>query len=240
MYFADEKRDIEVEIVSVDDIYIDCTPELSIKSPKSITLLKSVQTSAFVRAVCHYEEITYLGTDNHAVETIDCDFNIQTLASLGGNSHLCNISIHGERIYVQLSGECLCTLNAYDLSGQLITQWNRTDSCWHTRPAIVSNQIVVPDYEDNQLTVYSLTGQVVKHITCLQLSSAASACAVDSNSIIVTNYETSEVFKVNINTEKTEWTCDEIAEPEAVAIYEKDFVCVGSEEQISFLNINTG
>ena len=224
----------------MDDIYIDCTPELSINSPKSITLIKSVQTSAFVRAVCHYKEVTYLGTDNHAVETIDSDFNIQTLASLGGNSVLYNISIHEERIYVQLSGEFWCTLNVYNLSGELITKWIRTDRCDSTRPAIVSNQIVVPDYEENQLTVYSLTGELIKHISCPQLNSAASACAVDKNSIIITNYETSAVFKVNISTEEAVWTCNDVAEPEAVAIYGKYYVCVGSKKKISFLGINTG
>ena len=42
------RRDLEVEIVSIDNIYIDCTPELSTKLPKSIALLKSVKPSTYV------------------------------------------------------------------------------------------------------------------------------------------------------------------------------------------------
>ena len=200
--------------------------------------------SIYIRTVCHYKGVIYLGTDNWTVETIDSDFNIKTLVSLAKGKYTDGISIHEERIYVLVSGRGLYTINVYDLSGQLITQWNRTDSCWETRPAIVSNQIVVPDCENNQLTVYSLTGEVIKHITCPQLSGnrliSASAGAVENNSIIVTDYNTSKVFKVNISTEETVWTCNDVAKPEAVAIYGKDYVCVGSKGKISFLNINTG
>ena len=241
LFIVEERRDVEVKIVSIDNIYIDCTSELSIKPPKSITLLKSVKTSGNAHAVCHYKGVTYLGTYNCTVETIDSDFNIKTLVSLGKGRYPFGISIHEDRIYVLLSrwgGPY--TINVYDLSGQLITQWNRTDSCLYNRPAIVSNQIVVPDYQNKQLTVYSLTGEVIKHITCSHLSGASSACAIDNNSIIVTSYHTFQVFKVNISTEETVWTCNDVALPQAVAIYGKDYVCVGSEEKISFLNINTG
>ena len=186
---VDKRRDVEVEIVSTDKIYIDCASELSIKS---ITLKKSVQTSAEVFAVCHYKGVTYLGTCSYAVETIDSDFNIKTLVSLGKGMYPHGISIHKERIYVLVSDGGSYTINVYDLSGQLISQWNRTDSCWDTRLAIVSNQIVVPDYKNKQLTVYSLAGKVIKHITCPQLCSAAAVCAVDNNSIITTNYNTSQ------------------------------------------------
>ena len=245
LYFVDERRDLEAEIVSIDNIYIDCTSEHSTKPPKSITLLKSVQTSAYTDAVLHYKGVTYLGTNNYTVETIDSDFNIKTLVSLGEDKLPRGISIHDERIYVLVSGvEGPYTINVYDLSGQLITQWDRTDSCFSTRLSIVSNQIVVPDYENKQLTVYSLTGEVIKCISCPLISgdedSQASTCVVDNNSIIVTHCDTSQVFKVNISTEETVWTCNDVAEPLSVATYGKDYVCVGSEGKISLLNINTG
>ena len=149
MYFAGERRDVEVEIVSIDKIYIDCASELSIKPPKSITLLKSVKTTARIYAVCHYKRVTFLGT-GCTVETIDSGFNIKTLVSLGRYMYPFGISIHKERIYVLVVGfERPCAINVYDLSGQLITQWNRTDSFYHARPAILSNQIIVPDNENN-------------------------------------------------------------------------------------------
>ena len=238
---VDKRRDVEVEIVSTDKIYIDCASELSIKS---ITLKKSVQTSAEVFAVCHYKGVTYLGTCSYAVETIDSDFNIKTLVSLGKGMYAHGISIHEERIYVLTSDGGPYSVNVYDLLGQLITKWKKPYSAWDIRLAIVSNQIVVPDYKNQKLTVCSLSGKVIKHITCPQLSgnkySPTSTCAVDNNSIIVTDFNTSKVFKVNIRTEETVWTCNDVAKPEAVAIYRKDYVCVGSKGKISFLNINTG
>ena len=236
--FVEDRRDVEVEIVATDNIYVDCTSKLFIESPKSVTLIKSVQTSAYVYAVCHYKGVTYLAT-GQAVETIDSDFNIKTCASLNRCPY--GITIDKEKIYVLVSGKGgPPTINVHDLSGKRITKWNRTDSCWYIRPAIVSNQIVVPDCANQLLTIYSLAGRVIKHITCPQLCGAASVCAVDNNFIIVFDYETSEVFKVNISTEETVWTCNDVAKPEAVAIYGKDYVCVGSKGKISFLNINTG
>ena len=71
-----------------------------------------------------------------------------------------------------------------------------------------------------------LEGEVIKHITCPQLSGAASVCSADNNSIIVADYKTSQVFKVNISTEETVWKCNDIDKPEAVAIYGKDYFCV--------------
>ena len=122
-----------------------------------MTLLNSVQTSAYVRAVCHYKEITYLVTDHCTVETIDSDFNIKTLVSMDKRRHPHGISIHEDRIYVLLSRwDGPNTINVYDVSGQLITHWNRTDSCMNNRLAIVSNQIVVPDNKNKQLTVVCL------------------------------------------------------------------------------------
>ena len=155
--------------------------------------------------------------------------------------------MHEKRIFVHvklLGGSQTSNVHVYDISGRLITKWNKSDHRSSIRPAVVSNQIVVPDYMNNQLTVYSLTGQVSKRFTCPQLSGSiqneAIACAVDNESVIVIDCDSSQVFKVNINTEETVWTCYEVAEPQAVAIYGKDFVCVGSRETISFLNINTG
>ena len=246
MYISivEKRRDVEVEIVSIDNIYIDCAPELSIKPPKSITLLKSVQTYAEVYAVCHYKGVTYIGTWNYTVKTIDSNFNVKNLVSLGKGMYPHGISVYEERIYVLTSDGGPYSVNVYDLLGQLITKWKEPYSAWDIRLAIVSNQIVVPDYKNKTLTVYSLSGKVIKHITCPQLSgntySPTSTCTVDNNSIIVTDYNTSKVFKVNISTEETVWTCTDVAEPEAVAIYGKDYVCVGSKGKISFLNINTG
>ena len=245
MYVTDNSRDMEVEVVPKDNTHIDCTPEPSIKLPESISLSNSVRASAYVYAVCHYKGVTYLGTMKRTVEAIDSDFNLKTLVSLSGNRYPVGICIHDDTIYVIVSGVLgRYTINVYDLSGQLITQWNRSDSCFYIKPAIVSDQVVLPNYRNKQLTAYSLRGEVIKHVSCPQLSGSwidhTSVCAVDDETVVVTSYNKSKVFKVNINTGETVWTCNDVAKPIAVAIYGKDYVCVGSYGKISFLNINTG
>ena len=187
-----------------------------------------------------------MGTQDCTIVAIDGDFNSKTLVTLGTDHWPYAIIIRKSKMYVLVSGgpSTPCTINVYDLSGQLISQWNRKDKCHYIRPAIVSNQIVIPDAINKQLTVYSLSGEVIKNIPCPQfkgrIADRFSICKADNNSVIVSNKTASEVSKINITTGDTVWTCNEIAEPQAVAIYEKNYVCVGSEGKISILQINTG
>ena len=210
-----------------------------------MVLIKSVNTSSFCHSICHYKGVTYVGTQVCTIVAIDGDFNFKTLVTLSKSHWPYGISIHENKMYALVTNnDKPCTINVYDLSGQLISQWDRKDKCHYVRPAIVSNQIVVPDTDSKQLTVYSLFGKVSKHIPYPQFTGidneGSSICTADKNSIIVSTMDSSQISKINITTGETVWTCNYIVEPQAVAIYGKNYVCVGSKEKISFLNINTG
>ena len=271
--FVDAKREVEVAVVSTDNIYIDCTSEIATKPlpfkygtkfrssklenqpppfkittkppPGSMVLTKSVNTSSFCHSVCHYKGVTYVGTQNGTIVAIDSQYNSKALVVLGSGDWPYGLIIHENKMYVLVSNKCGGgTISVYNLSGQFILQWDRKDICHYIRPAIVSNQIVVPDTDSKQLTVYSLSGKVIKHIPYPQFKSGvwgrSSICTADNNSIIVSTMDSSQVSKINIATGEAVWTCKDIVEPQAVAIYGNDYVCVGGEGKISFLNINTG
>ena len=136
-------------------------------------------------------------------------------------------------------------INCYDFTGQLLSTWKCADRNHYTRPAVVANQIVVPNPLQRRLTVYSLTGEVIKHITRLPIANSSAyqgmaVCAVDSNSVVVTRFPESLVFKVNIETGKTMWTCRDVPKPQGVAVYSKEYVCVVSQGNLSFINTATG
>ena len=210
-----------------------------------MVLIKSVNTRSFCHSVCHYKGVTYAGTQNFTIVAIDSQFNSKTLVALSSGGWPYGIVIHENRIYALVSNNLDGgTINVFNLSGQFISQWDRNDICHYVRPAIVSNQIVIPDTDNKQLTVYSLSGQVIKHIPYPQfkgdIHGKSSLCTTGNNSVIVTYEATSQVSKINITTGETVWTCKELVKPQAVAIYGNDYVCVVGEGKISFLNINTG
>ena len=178
-----------------------------------------------------------------ALVAIDEDFNSKTLVS--GYYRTYFIMLHENRIYVsyETSGSPL-RINVYGLTGQPISEWVGKDNGNFSRPAIVSNQIVVPDTRNQQLTVYSLSGETLRYISNFQLTGdigrSSSICTADKNCIIVSTMVSSQISKINITTGEAVWTSNDIVNPQAVAIYGKNYVCVGSERKISFLNVNTG
>ena len=198
--FVDERRELEVEIVSADNIYIDCISEITTKSfPKlELVLLKSVNTKEFCHSICHYKGVTYMATIE-ALVAIDEDFNSKTLVS--GYYRTYFIMLHENRIYVsyETSGSPL-RINVYGLTGQPISEWVGKDNGNFSRPAIVSNQIVVPDTRNQQLTVYSLSGETLRYISNFQLTGdigrSSSICTADKNCIIVSTMVSSQISKI--------------------------------------------
>ncbi|XP_067930881.1 uncharacterized protein [Watersipora subatra] len=140
LQIKDQRRDIEVGIVTADTIAITFAP------PKSLVLQKSVRTSGFCHGMCHYE-------------------------------------------------------------GNL--------------PAIVSNQLVIPDYRKSQIIVHSLDGTVSKKVRHSALKeNGVSVCAIDINSVIITTFSDSKVCKVDLSSEKEIWVCTNVKNPQAVILHE--------------------
>ena len=246
-YAVAKRRDVEVEIASAYTIYIDCDHDLRSKPfPKSMNLLKSVNVSSVCHSVCYHEGKTYLGTQSQTVDVIDGSYNLnKSFIKLNKAHWAYGITVHDNKIYALVSNKpgvsASCTINVYGLSGRLINSWKREDTTHYVRHAIVSDHLVVPDISNKRLTLYSLNGQVLKHIALSKVESGSTRsaiCAIDKDSVIMAN--TSQVFRVNITTEEMKWACSEVNSIYACAMYGKDYVCTVSNKKITFLNINTG
>lgn len=242
-------RNIENEIVSTNDIHLSWNEKLSATllpvPPTSMTFLKLIEPFSFGHSVCHYKGQTYIGTQDCSVDVIDTDYKLQTsFLSVQQKHWPYGIAAVDNRLYILTAGDSQCEIGAYDLSGRKITQWNHSDNRHFTRPGITSDKIIVPDRTNSRLTVYSLTGKLIKHIYCPLLNTRSlrgtSVCAIDGSSVVVTNYETSKVFRVDIDTGETVWTCDAVARPHGAVIHGRDFVCVVRVKKISFLDAHTG
>ena len=133
----------------------------------------------------------------------------------------------------------------YDLSGQLITSWQHSDYSYfdsRNKLVVIGNQVIVGDASNHRLTVYSLTGDNIRHISCAQFGDYSSICEAGDNSVVITNYWANEVYKFSLTTGQRYWTSTAMRSPAAVVCYADQYVLVAIlyASTINVLDINTG
>jgi len=210
--------------------------------PTQLSLLHTVSVSGWCTSVCSYQGNTYVGLWGGRVDIID-EKNQLSREFVGEGNLVHGVAVYKDRLYTLEYG-IPYTVTVHDLTGKLITNWTHTnDESGLSKLAVISDQVVIPDRQNKILTVYSLTGEVIKHIQCPLLSrNWVSMCAVDNLSVVVSDYETSKVFKVNIPSGEFEWTSQDVPYPEGVAYHGgRVFVTKYSNTtRVWILDVNTG
>ena len=155
------------------------------------------------------------------------------------------VTIYHDNIYV-LSRKDRTTdqkVRRYDLSGNLLSTWPHSlDKCFHFTDLIFSSdRVVVPDRTNGQLIVYTVEGRTIKHIPCPMEGDFTSLCSLGTDSVVVSDQATSQVFRVDISTSKIVWKL-KTTKPLGVTNYGEDYVflCCSGRSEIFILNSNTG
>jgi len=246
MYIVEEKRDIEIDLVPTADMIISLDQGMTTPTlPKSLKLLQSVDVSSNCWSVCKYEGDTYVGLNGAGVDRIDKSFSVfKSFISL--TNSVAGITVHKNKLYAL---QCISSTNwkvhVYDLTGKQVTSWSHHDSSEYVNNlAIVDDQVVVPDRGNKRLTIYSLTGEVIKHVSCPLLSNSHTAiCAADRHCVVVSDYGSSQVFKLDLTTEKVIWTWKDVSRPQGVTCYRSKYILVtncSSKTTIWILDVETG
>jgi len=248
MYIVEEKRDIEVDLVPAADVIISLDQGVTTPTPpKSLKLLQSVDVSDYCLSVCKYEGNTYVGLDSGVgIDRIDESFSVSKLFIFLTN-WVTGVTVHRNKLYaLEL---CITSNNwevhVYGLTGKQLTSWSHLDSSGYVNNlAIVDDQVVVPDRGSKRFTIYSLTGEVIKHVPCPLLSDSGTAiCAADRHCVVVSDSRSSQVFKFDSTTEKGIWTCKDVSEPLGVTRYRSKYILVtnrSSKTPIWILDVKTG
>jgi len=248
MYIVEKKRDTEVDLVPAADMIISLdrgvtTPTL----PKSLKLLQSVDVSSSCYSVCKYEGSTYVGLNNGVgIDRIDESFSVfKSFASV--TNFVPGVAVHRNKLYaLQYTSSTNWVVHVYDLTGKQVTSWSHHNSSEYINNlAIVDGQVVVPDRGNKRLTIYSLTGEVIKHVSCPLHSSnySTAICAADKHCVVVSEYGSSQVFKLDLTTEKVIWTCKDVSQPLGVTCYKSKYILVtnfSSKTTIWILDVETG
>lgn len=261
IFISDESGSIYLEVSSLDHLVIDCKnglsmfpydANLSLSLPKTLELSKTLLLSTYPFSVCHYKGVTYVGLYGGNVDRIDSDYQItQGFLSLG--NHVSGIKCYKDRLYTLVCGKPY-TVRVHSLSGEPLTSWYNNNgftynnsmyyiSTHATKLCIVSDQVIVPDRNNNRLTVYSLSGKIVRDVPCrLPSWGNIAMCSAGDDSVVVSTESTDEVFKINITTGAVSWKSPHVDQPGGVVRYGEENLLVAccTSGQIQILNILTG
>ena len=181
----------------------------------------------------------FVGLFNRSVVRIDEKLQVSSFPKFPG--YVQALSVYNDRLYILVSGSP-CTVHVYKTCGEFVTKWNHNDNTRYISGlAVVSDQVVVPDRQNKQLVVYTLSGQLVKSISCPLSKHWVSLCAAGADSVIVSDYNASKVFKVSIATGEVKWT-NSVTNPQGVTCYGQKSVMVvrSNSSDIKILNTDTG
>lgn len=225
----------------------DQTDSEAMAHPTSLKLLKELSLNSHCATVRHHEGRVYAGLLDGSLVRIASDFETASLLNLsnGLSGGVGGIAFCGN-LMVTTTGLCETkTVGVHELSTcKLVKTWSHNDSeKLGNNLAVVNGQVVVVDRKDKRLSVYTIDGELVKHIPCQQIvEHYVSLCSADHDSVILSNNLSSSVYKVSISKGQIEWEST-VGLPLSVACY-KDKYCVvnseGSFNSITILDINTG
>ena len=217
--------------------------------PTTLQLIREVKIDDDCITVAASGEDVYVGTLQGKILKIDKQGQFQVFANIGG--YIVGLVIQSGTLYTlnTYTRTSKIGIFQYDLGTiQRIRFWGHADKseCWGSRMVVTQNQLVVSNVTNHRLTIYSLTGQLIRHVDCPQISTyCVCICVSPSNPdvIIVSDWWPSRVFAVNLTTGAVLWTNSDISEPRGIVSYGSEHVLVtklGFQTQLSILNVHTG
>ncbi|XP_067930743.1 uncharacterized protein [Watersipora subatra] len=235
-----EAREIELKMVDAVDI-----PVCQLFPPTSLMFNNVVDNVVECHSVCNYDEFTYVGGVGSTVYKIDdSDSSVTSISSIEGIDNVNGLSVYNEKLYILVYPYKVIIT---DMNATKITSWVHPDKSDHANKLVVTGEkVVVPDRSNKRLTVYSLDGQVIKYIPCLQDGElqAMALCALDQRFVVVSSANTSTVFRVNIETGEVMWTSTAVTKPGGVTCYTKKYILVtplaSDPTEIHILHADTG
>jgi len=246
VHFTGKKRDIEVDLISAADVSISLDQGVTTSTlPNSLKLLQSVDVSNLCYSVCSYEGNTYVGLHGGRVARVDENYNV-TLSFVTVNDYVFGLTAYKDQLYSLVRvGSNNWKVEVNDFSGNQVTSWTHSDiRGYSNKLVIVDDQVVVPDRLSKRLTIYSLTGEVIKQVSCfLHSKNWVAICAADIHCVVVSDYNSSQVFKLDLTTEKVIWTCKDVNNPQGVTCYRSKYILVtnrSSKTTIWILDVKTG
>ncbi|XP_067940943.1 uncharacterized protein [Watersipora subatra] len=235
-----KSREIELEVAPADDVII-VDDDSMFRLPEQTTHLKTVKLPACPLSLCHKSGYLYVGMDNHNIARIDRSFSIDQ-SFITCSAQVYSIAVYKDRVYTLLASSPY-TVCVFDMLGKRLAFWVVSCSSNNCNAlAVVSDEVVVAEQPHSRLAVFSLSGQLHKHVPCTLIGQAHTfISSVDDSSIIISDSTTAKVSRFNITTGKVEWSVS-VTNPRGVCCYGSRYLLVGrySRKNIQIVDLVTG
>ena len=170
MFFSDSDINITAELFIADSKTITLSNQDAL--PSKLKLIREVKTANYCGTACHYKGYTYGGQNGVAIDKIDQQGNvIKDFVRLEGD--VISIAAHEDTLY------CLTyNVNSYsdmihffNINGEPFRRrmWlhPKVLPYWGSRMIVVNgSQFAVGDWAEQQIIIYSLTGDIIKKVPC--------------------------------------------------------------------------
>ena len=140
--------------------------------PSKLKLIREVKTANYCGTACHYKGYTYVGQNGGAIDKMDQQGNvIKDFSRLEGD--VISIAAHEDTLY------CLTynvnsqsdMIHFFNINGEPFRRrmWLHQEVLpyWGSRMIVVNgSQFAVGDWAEQQIIIYSLTGDIIKKVPC--------------------------------------------------------------------------
>jgi len=224
---ADKKRDVTLLI------------------PRYLKCSKSFGVSQMCSSVCTNEGNTYVRLQSNAgIVRLDRRFQTKLFFM---HENVTGVTVYKDKLYALIDPKPeypICKVKVYTLNGNEVGSWTH-GFCSESQVVIVDYQVVIPNRIRKEITVYSLAGKIVQCFSCSLLteSSPIFICAADRHCVVVSDYTSSQVFKLDLTTKKVIWTYKGVSNPRGVTCYRSRYILVAnlsSKPTIWVLDVKTG
>lgn len=215
--------------------------------PTSLKLLRKVKVASNPDSVVHHHQSTFVGLRNCTVARI-ADDSQHAVKFLDTIQNPYGVAIHNDLLYILGYRQSKPhSIRVCDISGALVREWSHSaTSGGMNKICVVNEQIVVCNKPKHCLTVYSLTGELIKEIYCANMTNDIHVFCMTTapeGSVIVSDSNSGCVFSVNIETGKVMWNSKHVTTPGGVTCYGDQYVLVtndNTDSRIWILDVLTG
>jgi len=219
LLFSETPRDIDLkmEFHSNDFPDMQIAPCPADHRTRCLTLLNEIPVSSKCNSISYHHSSAYVSLENNSVERINLD-SWQCKVAQTTHNRVNDAAVFNRKIYLLERNLKNFIVRVYLLTGRSVVSWDHFDgSNKFNKLTFVDNMIVIPDRATKHLVVYTLKGDVVKNIPCDLLSEdCVTLCAADSDSVVVSDHQSSQIFKLSISTEKVVWTTKCVKNPQGI------------------------
>lgn len=241
LFFVESRPQLAITMVRDHDYLIDKKRSVSkLVPPRSLELKHTVKGTRY-SSVYSYEGITYAGREGGIDRIKESDYTVTELFIKTKGATM-GLSVSNGRLNV----ESFDGVDIYNMGGSLANKWDVSQmKQGGSTYAVVDDKVVAVDYNQSDVTLYSLEGGIIRTVsTGRKFIGNFAACGFKTDSVIISCCEGSSVSRVNIDTGKVMWNWVCWDAPGAVTVYGEDYVLVmpkkSAEAEVFVLDSRTG